>query len=78
MPRASTVTDNAVGGVQTQLLQPGKRNQFNIGLQQSLGKHLLLDADYFWKYTHNAYDFNALLNSLLTFPISWSQSSLTV
>jgi hypothetical protein len=70
------LTDNTIGGVQTQPLQPGKRNQFNLGLQQALGKRLLLDADYFWKYTSNAYDFNALLNTSLTFPISWDRSKL--
>jgi len=35
-----------------------------------------LDADYFWKYTHNAYDFSILLNTTITFPISWHNSKL--
>jgi hypothetical protein len=45
-------------------------------LQQAIGKYLLLDADYFWKYTNNAYDFSTLLNTTLTFPISWNKSKL--
>jgi carboxypeptidase family protein len=57
-------------------LRPGKRNQFNVGIQQGLGKHLVLDADYFWKYTNNAYDFNVILNTPITFPISWNKSKL--
>ncbi|MDQ3907068.1 MAG: TonB-dependent receptor [Acidobacteriota bacterium] len=69
------LSDSAVAGA-TQTLQPGKRHQFNVGLQQSLAKHLMLDADYFWKFTHNAYDFNTLLNTPLTFPISWRQSKI--
>ena len=42
-------------------LHPGRRNQYNAGLQQAIGKWLLLDLDYFWKYTNNAYDFSTLL-----------------
>ena len=55
-------------------IAPGFRNQFNTGLQQSIGRFLLLDADYFWKYTHNAYDFSTLLNTTITFPIAWHNS----
>ncbi len=57
-------------------IQPGFRNQFNTGFQQSVGKFLLIDADYFWKYTHNAFDFSTLLNSTITFPIAWHNSKL--
>lgn len=57
-------------------IEPGFRNQFNTGFQQAIGKFLLVDADYFWKYTHNAYDFGTLLNSTITFPIAWRSSKL--
>jgi hypothetical protein len=57
-------------------ISPGNRNQFNAGLQQAIGRYLLIDADYFWKYTHNAYDFNVLLNTTITFPIAWNNSKL--
>jgi hypothetical protein len=57
-------------------LKPGVRNQFNSGLQQAIGKWLVVDADYFWKYTNNAYDFGTLLNTTITFPISWHNSRL--
>ena len=63
-------------GRRARQLEPGNRNQFNAGFQQALVKFLLIDADYFWKYTHNAYDFNALLNSTITFPIAWHNSKL--
>jgi hypothetical protein len=66
---------NVLGATGHQL-DPGNRNQFNTGFQQSLFKYLLIDADYFWKYTHNAYDFNVLLNSTITFPIVWHNSKL--
>lgn len=57
-------------------LQPGNRNQFNTGFQQALGRFLLIDADYFWKYTHGAYDFNTLGATTITFPIVWHNSKL--
>ena len=57
-------------------IQPGFRNQYNAGFQQAIGKYLLVDADYFWKYTHNAFDFSTLLNTNITFPISWHNSKL--
>jgi len=65
-----------VFGSQSVPIQPGVRNQYNVGLQQALRKWLLLDADYFWKYTTNAFDFSTLLNTTITFPISWKQSKL--
>src|ERR1700730_1620450 len=57
-------------------ISPGFRNQFNTGFQQAIGKFLLVDADYFWKYTHNAYDFSTLLNTTITFPLAWHNSKL--
>jgi len=57
-------------------IQPGRRNQYNVGFQQALTKYFLLDADYFWKYTDNAYDFSVLLNTTITFPIAWKKSKL--
>src|SRR5450432_3316197 len=68
--------DQNVFGANAVPLQSGNRNQFNVGLQQAFGRYLLLDADYFWKYTNNAYDFSTLLNTTLTFPISWNKSKL--
>jgi hypothetical protein len=68
--------DQNVFGANAVPIQPGHRNQFNLGLQQSLGRYLLVDADYFWKYTNNAYDFSTLLNTTITFPISWNKSKL--
>jgi hypothetical protein len=59
-----------------QPLRPGRRNQYNAGLQQGFGKYIVIDGDYFWKYTRNAYDFNAILSTPITFPISWSKSKL--
>jgi hypothetical protein len=57
-------------------ISPGFRNQFNTGLQQTIGKFILVDADYFWKFTHNAFDFSTLLDTTITFPIAWHNSKL--
>jgi hypothetical protein len=57
-------------------LNPGHRNQFNVGFQQAFDKLFLVDVDYFWKHTNNAYDFDVFLNTPVTFPISWGQSKI--
>ena len=54
----------------TDPLSPGWRNEFHAGLQQGFGKHLVIDAEYIWKYTHGAYDFSILGSTPITFPIS--------
>jgi hypothetical protein len=68
--------DQNVFGANSVPIQPGRRNQFNGGFQQAVGKWLLIDADYFWKFTHNSYDFSTLLNTTITFPIAWHNSKL--
>jgi Carboxypeptidase regulatory-like domain/TonB-dependent Receptor Plug Domain len=68
--------DQNIFGANAVAIQPGRRNQFNTGFQQAIGRYLLIDADYFWKYTHSAYDFSTLLNTTITFPLSWHNSKL--
>ena len=62
-------------GVST-VLQPGFRNEFHAGLQQAIGKHVVIDGEYIWKYTHNAFDFSVLGNTPITFPIDWHNSKI--
>jgi len=57
-------------------LVPATRNQFNVGFQQAVGKHLSVQGEYFWKFTQNDFDFDVLFNSPLTFPIQWRKSKL--
>ncbi|MFL6463472.1 MAG: TonB-dependent receptor, partial [Bryobacteraceae bacterium] len=66
----------ALGANQAPAILPGRRNQYNAGFQQGIGKYILIDADYFWKYTNNAYDFSVLQNTTITFPIAWHNSKL--
>jgi hypothetical protein len=55
---------------------PGFRNEFHAGLQQSVGHHFVLNAEYITKYTHNAYDFSVLGATPITFPIEWKNSKI--
>jgi hypothetical protein len=70
------LANTVFGAFGAKALTPGIRNQYNVGLQQGWGRHLVLDAGYFWKFTHNAYDFDTLFNSPITFPIEWRLSKI--
>ena len=70
------VADAVLGITSAPTIHPGIRNQYNTGFQQAIGKYVLLDADYFWKFTRNAFDFSTLQNTTITFPIAWYKSKL--
>ena len=53
---------------------PGRRNEFEVGAQQSLGRWIVADVGYFDKRTDNGYDFGVLFNTPIVFPISWNHS----
>jgi hypothetical protein len=59
-----------------QILQPGKRSQVEIGIQQGLGKWLVADFGYFNKRTDNAYDFSVLFGTPIVFPVAWDHSKI--
>jgi hypothetical protein len=71
-------TDPNTGLVSTAAsnLPAGYRNEFHAGLQQAFGKYLVVDGEYIWKYTHNAYDFSILGATPITFPIAWNNSKI--
>jgi hypothetical protein len=73
---AGGLASNVFGAFGTKPLSPGIRNQYNAGVQQGIGKKVLVDAGYFWKFTHNAFDFDTLFNSPIAFPISWRKSKI--
>jgi hypothetical protein len=73
---AGGLASNVFGAFGEQPLSPGTRNQYNAGLQQGAGKHVVIDAGYFWKYTRNAFDFDTLFNSPIAFPIEWRKSKI--
>jgi hypothetical protein len=58
------------------ILQPGQRNQVEIGLQQGFGQWVVVDVGYFNKHTTNGYDFSVLFNTPIVFPVAWDHSRL--
>jgi len=56
--------------------EPGRRNQIEVGVQQSLGRFVVVDVGYFNKHTDNAYDFNVLFNTPIFFPVAWDHSRI--
>jgi len=71
------LAQNIVGADAVEPIRPGNRNQYNVGFQQALGSRLIVEGDYFWKFTRNAYDFGAVLTTPLVFPISWYKSNIS-
>jgi hypothetical protein len=57
-------------------IAPGHRNEFHAGLQQAFGRYLVIDGEYIWKYTHNAFDFGVVGATPITFPIEWASSKI--
>ncbi|MFN2595590.1 MAG: hypothetical protein ABR563_00095 [Pyrinomonadaceae bacterium] len=73
---AGGLVSGSFGSVSNEPLKPGRRNQFDLGIQQGFGKLVVFDVDYFNKRTTNAYDFNVLFNTPITFPIAWHLSKI--
>ncbi|HEY4818422.1 MAG TPA: hypothetical protein VIH67_13405, partial [Candidatus Acidoferrum sp.] len=74
---ANPVVLGVIGGSSLQApIRSGQRNQFNAGFQQAFGKFVVVDADYLWKFTHNAFDFSTFGNTPIFFPISWRSSKI--
>lgn len=74
---SNPVIVDVIGGASLQApIRSGQRNQFNAGFQQAFGKFVVVDADYLWKYTHNAYDFSTFGNTPIFFPIAWKSSKI--
>ncbi|SDF35731.1 TonB-dependent receptor [Terriglobus roseus] len=57
-------------------LKPASRNQYTAGFEQSFGRYLVVNGEYFWKYTDRDFDFDVVLNSPLAFPIQWQKSKI--
>src|SRR6266436_5378788 len=73
---AGGLANGSLGATSMQSLTPARRNQFNAGLEQQLGRRLSVQAEYFWKFTRGAYDFNSILNTPLNFPIQFRKSKI--
>ena len=76
MTRCSTRSSAHLGPCNPAPFNPGFRNEFHAGVQQGVGHHFVLDGEYIWKYTHNAFDFSVLGATPITFPIEWHNSKI--
>jgi hypothetical protein len=70
------LANGALGTATVAPLTPGRRNQFNVGFAQAIGKKISIDAEYFWKFTDGAFDFNVILNTPLTFPVQFAKAKI--
>ncbi len=57
-------------------LRPSTRNEYHAGISQALGKYVVINAEWIWKYTQLAYDFSVLGNTPITYPIEWRKSKI--
>ncbi len=73
---AGGLANGVLGDTSNLPLSPGRRHQFNFGVQQAIGKYIVIDGDYYYKRTQNGFDFNVLLNTSVVFPIAWQRSKL--
>jgi Carboxypeptidase regulatory-like domain len=72
----SSTTGTLLGAAGDFKIRPATRNQYNAGFQQGFAKYLVVDAEYFWKYTQGDYDFDVIFNTPVTFPIQWKKSKI--
>lgn len=73
---AGGLANGSLGAPGIQPLTPATRNQFNAGFEQQFGSRFDVQAEYFWKFTRGAYDFNTILNTPLNFPIQFRKSKI--
>lgn len=73
---AGGLATNVFGAYGSVPMVPGIRNMYNAGLEQALGSHFVFDGDYFWKFTHNAFDLDNLFTTVIFFPIEWDRSKM--
>jgi Carboxypeptidase regulatory-like domain len=73
---AGGLANGSLGTANVQPLTPARRDQFNIGVEQQIGHKFSIAAEYFWKFTRGAYDFNTILNTPLNFPIQFRKSKI--
>lgn len=55
---------------------PGQRHQVEAGIQQAVGRWVVVDFGYFNKHTDNGYDFGVLFDTPIAFPVAWDHSRL--
>jgi hypothetical protein len=72
----SSTADPAIFGTAGSPLKAGTRDQIEAGVQQAIGRWVVVDVGYFYKHTTNAYDFGVLFDTPIFFPVAWDHSKL--
>jgi hypothetical protein len=67
---------NVFGAVGQAPVPASRRNQFNAGFQQTFGRWVQVDADYYWKYASPGFEWDVILTTPITFPIAWKKDKL--
>ena len=68
---------NVFGAYGAQAICPGHRNQFDVGMQESGGKLIQIDADYFWKIHQVTHLISTYYSDMpIAFPIDWRESKI--
>lgn len=67
---------NVFGAFAGMPLQPGRRNDFDLGFEQNITPMVQVSGDYFWKFTNDAFDFDTLFSTPIAFPINWRKSKI--
>lgn len=73
---AGGLATNVFGAYASTPLRPGHRNQYSAGIEQAIKKYVQIEANYFWKSTKDAFDFDTLFNTSIAFPIEWKESKI--
>ncbi len=66
----------AIFGAGGEPLPAGVRDEGEAGIQQAFGRWVVADVGYFYKHTTNGYDFGALFDTPIFFPVSWDHSKI--
>jgi len=64
------------GGFGASPIVSQRRNQFNSGFEQPIGNHVVIDGEYFWKFSSRGSDFDTLFSTPITFPTLWRKSKI--
>jgi hypothetical protein len=67
---------NVFGAAGQAPVPASRRNQFNVGFQQTFGRWVQVDGDYYWKFASPGYEWDVIFNTPITFPIAWKKDKL--
>jgi hypothetical protein len=73
---AGGLAGSGFGGFGASPIKSQRRNQFNTGFEQTIGRYAVVDAEYFWKFTNPSSDFDTLFSTPIVFPTEWRKSKI--